>query len=114
MTGKPLQGITVLELSLAVAVPMATLMLSDQGANVIRVETLDAGDPMREQGSSKGGISALFVNVNRGKRSIRVNLKSDQGQAVIHDLAKSADVLMCNYRPGVMDRLNLERQQPEC
>jgi crotonobetainyl-CoA:carnitine CoA-transferase CaiB-like acyl-CoA transferase len=65
------------------------------------------GDPMRFLGSSKGGISALFANCNRGKRSIRLDLKSAEGQGIVRELAQETDVVLCNFRPGVMDALGL-------
>lgn len=85
----------------------AAMMIADQGAEVIKVEPLDAGDPMRYLGSSKGGVSALFASCNRGKRSLRLDLKTDRGRTVIEQLADRTDVLLTNYRPGVMDGLGL-------
>jgi crotonobetainyl-CoA:carnitine CoA-transferase CaiB-like acyl-CoA transferase len=85
----------------------AAMMLADQGAEVIKVEPLDAGDPMRYIGSSKGGVSALFAGCNRGKRSLRLDLKTDRGRAVIEQLAARSDIVLTNYRPGVMDGLGL-------
>ena len=85
----------------------AAMMMAEQGARVIKVEPLEMGDPMRYIGTSKGGISALFANCNRGKESIRINLKDEGGQDLVQRLAEDADVLVHNFRPGVMDRLNL-------
>ena len=104
---KPLEGITVLELSTMITASFAAMMMAEQGAHVIKIEPLDEGDPMRYLGTSKGGISGLFINCNRGKQSIRVDLKNAEGQQVVKDLAATADVLLCNFRPGVMDALNL-------
>ncbi len=104
---KPLAGITILEFSTMITASFAAMMMAEQGARVIKVEPIEMGDPMRYIGTSKGGISALFANSNRGKESIRVDLKQEDGQQLIQRLAKEADVLIHNFRPGVMDKLNL-------
>lgn len=104
---KPLEGIRVLEFSTMITASFAAMMLAEQGAEVIKVEPIDLGDPMRYLGTSKGGFSALFANCNRGKRSLRVDLKSDAGREVIETLAGDTDVVLCNYRPGVMSGLGL-------
>jgi len=85
----------------------AAMMMAEQGASVIKVEPIELGDPMRFLGSSKGGISALFANCNRGKRSLRLDIKAPQGKQVIESLAAETDVILCNFRPGVMDKLGL-------
>lgn len=102
---QPLDGIRVLEFSTMITASLAAMMMGEQGASVIKVEPVELGDPMRYLGSSKGGISALFANCNRGKQSLSLDLKSTEGRAVIEQLAAEADVLLCNYRPGVMDKL---------
>jgi hypothetical protein len=104
---KPLDNVKVLEFSTMVTASFAAMMMAEQGAEVIKVEPLELGDPMRYLGTAKGGISALFANCNRGKRSIRVNLADPEGQELAARLAADADVLIHNFRPGVMDRLNL-------
>ena len=104
---KPLEGITILEFSTMITASFAAMQLAEQGARVIKVEPLAAGDPMRYIGESKGGISALFANCNRGKESIRVDIKTPEGQAVIRELVAEVDVVIHNFRPGVMDRLEL-------
>lgn len=104
---KPLDGVTVLEFSTMITASFAAMMLAEQGATVIKVEPMNVGDPMRYIGASKGGISSLFANCNRGKRSIRVNLKEQEGQALIRELVPSVDIFIHNFRPGVMDKLNL-------
>lgn len=104
---KPLEGISVLEFSTMVTASFSAMMLAEQGANVVKVEPLELGDPMRYLGSSKGGISALFANCNRGKESLRVDLKADAGKAIIKELALTTDIVLCNFRPGVMDALGL-------
>ena len=104
---KPLEGIKVLEFSTMITASFAAMMLAEQGASVIKVEPLELGDPMRFLGTNKGGISALFANCNRGKRSVKLDLKTDDGKDVVKALAQGADVVLCNFRPGVMDELGL-------
>ena len=108
---KPLEGITVLEFSTMITASLAAMMLGEQGARVIKVEPVDMGDPMRYIGTGKGGISSLFANCNRGKQSVRVNIREPSGQELIREVAKQVDVLVHNFRPGVMDKLNLGSEQ---
>ncbi len=107
MNHQPLEGITIIELSTMVTASLAAMMLAEQGARVIKIEPIEQGDPMRYLGTSKGGMSGLFANCNRGKESVRVNLKAPDGQALVQRLAGGADVLLHNFRPGVMDSLGL-------
>jgi crotonobetainyl-CoA:carnitine CoA-transferase CaiB-like acyl-CoA transferase len=104
---KPLEGITILEFSTMITASFAAMMMAEQGATVIKVEPMNVGDPMRYIGANKGGISSLFANCNRGKRSIRVNLKDAEGQQLIRELIPQVDIFLHNFRPGVMDKLNL-------
>lgn len=104
---KPLEGITIIEFSTMITASFAAMMMGEQGARVIKVEPTDMGDPMRYIGTAKGGISSLFANCNRGKQSVRVNIKEEAGQALIRDMVGQADVVIHNFRPGVMDKLNL-------
>jgi crotonobetainyl-CoA:carnitine CoA-transferase CaiB-like acyl-CoA transferase len=83
------------------------MMMAEQGAEVIKVEPVEQGDPMRYLGTAKGGISALFANCNRGKASVRMNLRDAEGQRLAARLAERCDVVIHNFRPGVMDRLGL-------
>ena len=83
---KPFENITVLEFSTMITASFAAMMMADQGARVIKVEPMDMGDPMRYIGATKGGISALFANCNRGKQSIKVDLKQAAGQQLILSL----------------------------
>ena len=108
---KPLEGITVLEFSTMITASLAAMMLGEQGARVIKVEPVDMGDPMRYIGTGKGGISSLFANCNRGKQSVRVNIREPSGQELIREVAGQVDVLVHNFRPGVMDKLNLGSEQ---
>lgn len=104
---KPLDGIKVLEFSTMITASFAAMMLAEQGAEVIKVEPLELGDPMRHLGTRRPAHSALFANCNRGKRSLRIDIKSDAGRKVIEDLAADTDVVLTNFRPGVMDSLGL-------
>ncbi|NCF18606.1 MAG: CoA transferase [Haliea sp.] len=108
---KPFEGITIIEFSTMITASLAAMMMGEQGARVIKVEPTDTGDPMRYIGTAKGGISSLFANCNRGKESIRINIKDDQGQALIQEMTRSVDILIHNFRPGVMDRFNLGSDQ---
>ena len=105
---KPLEGITILEFSTMITAALASMMLAEQGARVIKVEPIDTGDPMRYIGARKGDISSLFAGCNRGKESIKVDLNSEAGQAVIHEMMPNIDVVIHNFRPGTMDTLNLD------
>ena len=100
----PLKGVKIIDLSQVIAGPLATAWLADQGADVIKIE--DArGDPSRAIGTRKGDMSALFCAVNRGKRSVILDLKSADGKSALDTLLQSADVLVQNFRPGVIERL---------
>ena len=104
---KPLEGITILEFSTMITAALASMMLAEQGARVIKVEPSDRGDPMRYIGARKGDTSSLFAGCNRGKESIKIDLKSEAGQAVIRDIVSQVDVVIHNFRPGKMESLNL-------
>ena len=104
---QPLEGTTIIEFSSMITASLATMIMADQGARVVKVESVDMGDPMRYLGTSKGGISALFANCNRGKSSIGLDLKQRAGQKIIKSMISTADVLIHNYRPGVMEQLDL-------
>ena len=104
---QPLAGLEVLELSTMVTCSLSAMMLRAQGAKVIKIEPPLMGDPMRYLGSQKNGVSALFHNCNRGKRSLAIDLKHETGIEVVRCLASRADILLNNYRPGVMDKLGL-------
>ena len=100
----PFAGLKVVDLSAVVSGPMATGLLADQGADVIKVETVK-GDLTRVIGPAKGDISALFTSINRGKRSIVLDLKHPKGADVLRELLANADVLVENFRPGALARL---------
>lgn len=102
-----LSGIKVVDLSVFLPGPMMTVMMADQGAEVIKIETA-AGDPAREQAPFEAGQSVWFRNLNRGKKSIVLDLKSEQGSAQLWELIDDADVFVEGFRPGAMQRLGFD------
>ena len=106
-SSQPLAGIKVIELSNMITCSLAAMTMSSQGAQVIKVEPPVMGDKMRPLGTQKNGVSGFFHNCNRGKRSLAVDLKSNAGIKAVKELVMQSDVLLHNYRPGVMDRLGL-------
>ncbi len=105
--GGPLDGFRVIELATMVSAPIATMLLADQGAEVIKIEAPPHGDIMRRLGPQRGGVTAGFATINRGKRSLALDLKHERGIGILHDLVGTADVFVQNFRPGVVDRLGL-------
>ncbi len=103
----PLDGIRVLDFSRVLAGPTASLALADLGAEIIKVEAPGTGDDTRTFPPLRAGESHYFLSINRGKKSIVIDLKTDAGIALAKDLAAKCDILIENYRPGVMDRLGL-------
>jgi crotonobetainyl-CoA:carnitine CoA-transferase CaiB-like acyl-CoA transferase len=109
-TTGPLAGIRIIDLSAVISGPFATAMLGDQGADVIVVEQPHAPDIIRNSGPldpGSEGVSALYASMNRNKRSISLNLKTEDGRRILKDLVRTADVLVQNFRPGAMDRLGI-------
>ncbi len=102
----PLAGLKVLDLTSVISGPLATAILADQGARVIKVETT-TGDSMRMGGALRNGVASLFTNLNRSKESIVLDLQTAAGVAAVKKIAAECDVLIQNYRPGVMERLGL-------
>jgi CoA:oxalate CoA-transferase len=105
--GGPLSGLLVVDFSRVLAGPFATMMLADLGARVIKVERPGSGDDSRTYGPFVEGRSLYFARVNRGKESIALSLRDPADLAVARELIRRADVLVENFRPGVMDRLGL-------
>ena len=101
----PLAGVTVVDLTHVLAGPYASMILSDLGAKVIKVERPGIGDDTRSFPPFKNGHSAYFATINHGKQSIALDLKSKDDRAIFDRLLARADVLLENYRPGVMERL---------
>lgn len=102
-----LEDIVVLDLTRVLAGPYCTMMLADFGAQVIKIEIPGKGDDTRGMGPFKNGESMYYANVNRNKKGVTLNLKAPEGKALFLELVKKADVVVENYRPGVMDRLGL-------
>jgi crotonobetainyl-CoA:carnitine CoA-transferase CaiB-like acyl-CoA transferase len=108
----PLEGIRVLDLSRLLPGGFCSLLLADFGADVLKVEDTGMGDyvrwsPPHYEGAEQSAGSALFLSLNRGKRSVRLNLKSEEGREVLLKLVRDADVLLESFRPGVLDRLGV-------
>src|SRR5689334_14119797 len=103
----PFDGVRILDLSTIIAGPWAAGILADQGADVIKVEEPIRGDALRYSGDNKNGISSAFHMANRGKRSVAIDLKRREGVDAVLRLVKTADVLLHNMRPGVMERIGL-------
>ncbi len=106
----PLDGFRIIDLTTMVAGPLATMILGDQGADIIKVEAPQRGDHVRAGGFRSGGLGANFLNTNRNKRSITIDLKKVRGQALLGRLAAGADVLVQNFRPGVVARLGVHEE----
>ena len=106
-TTGPLSGVKVLDLSIALTGPYAAALLADQGAEVVKVERPGIGDIARWIGVAVNGMSAFYLACNRGKRCIAVDLGTDEGRAIVLQMATDADVIIQNFRPGVIDRLGL-------
>ncbi|HET6952637.1 MAG TPA: CoA transferase, partial [Acidimicrobiales bacterium] len=102
----PLSGIRVIELANYVSAPLTTMMLADLGADVVKIEP-PKGDPFRRFGRAGTPVSPLFVNTNRGKQGLVLDLKDPEDNARLHELLEDADVLVSNWRPSVAERLGL-------
>jgi crotonobetainyl-CoA:carnitine CoA-transferase CaiB-like acyl-CoA transferase len=107
----PLDGIKIIDCAAYITGPFATMLLADQGAEVIKIEPLGIGDVMRHLGTSRGGISTLFAGCNRGKRSLALNLREDRGLEIVHALVSEADVFVQNFRPGVAERIGIGEEK---
>jgi formyl-CoA transferase len=108
MTGRPLEGVVVVAMEQAVAVPFATRQLADLGARVIKIERPDSGDFARDYDHLVDGMSSAFVWLNRGKESIELDIKTVEGRRVLDALLEKADVFMHNISPGAAGRLGLD------
>ena len=103
----PLQGVRVLDFTRVLAGPYATLLLADQGAEVIKIETIGKGDDTRGFPPMGNGTSHYFIAMNRNKKSVALDLQTDRGREIARALARECDVVVENFRPGVMERLGL-------
>ncbi len=106
----PLSGLKVLDFSTLLPGPFASMILADLGADVVRVESPTRGDPVQVLPPQAGKVSAAHTTINRSKRSIAVDLKNPQGKEVIKALVKEFDIVLEQFRPGVMDRLGVGYQ----
>jgi crotonobetainyl-CoA:carnitine CoA-transferase CaiB-like acyl-CoA transferase len=104
----PLSGIRIVDLTRILAGPFCTMMLADMGAEVIKVEAPGLGDPLRQQGVIRDGLSWYFAAFNRNKRSLSLNLRSEEGRAVLARLIAASDVLVENFRPGVLAQMGFD------
>jgi CoA:oxalate CoA-transferase len=103
----PLAGVRVIDLSINVLGPLSTMVLGDMGADVVKVETPE-GDPNRQNGPGRNAnMAAMHLNMNRNKRSVTLNLKSDEGRKLFADLAAKSDVVVENFRPGLLDDMGI-------
>ena len=103
----PLSGVRIIDLSNVVSGPMAVQILADQGADVIKIEHAD-GDSARNMGAKRHGMAAMFAVLNRNKRSLVIDMHQEDGKKILFALAKTADVLVQNFRPGAMARMGID------
>ncbi len=107
MSVQPLSGIRVIDLTRVLSGPFSTMLLADMGADVIKVET-PQGDPVRQQGDLSRGLSWYFASFNRNKRSMVLDLRKDEGKRILERLLETADVLVENFRPGILADMGLD------
>lgn len=107
MTRGALAGIRVLDLTRVLAGPFSTMMMADMGAEVIKIETPGSGDDSRQFAPFVNGESAYYMNLNRNKKGITLNLKHPKGKDIFLELVKQADIVVENYRPGTMEKLGI-------
>ena len=107
MSAGPMEGIRVLDFSIALTGPYAGALMADQGADVVKIERPGIGDIARWVGVAVNGMSSLYLVCNRGKRSVALDITKPEGADIARRLAAEADVVIQNFRPGVMDRLGL-------
>ncbi|OGO44785.1 MAG: carnitine dehydratase [Chloroflexi bacterium RBG_16_60_22] len=105
--GKPLEGIRVLDLTWVLSGPYSTMILGDLGAEVIKIERPEVGDIGRGNGPHVNGVSTYFLSLNRGKKSVVLNLASPKGREIFLRLVKQADIVVSNYVPGTMEKLGI-------
>src|SRR6516164_3137690 len=110
MMVQPLSGIRVIDLTRVLSGPFSTMLLADMGADVIKIEP-PQGDTVRGQGELVNGLSWYFASFNRNKRSVVLNLREDEGKAVLARLLEGADVLAENFRPGVLAEMGFTEQR---
>jgi crotonobetainyl-CoA:carnitine CoA-transferase CaiB-like acyl-CoA transferase len=106
----PLHGYRVIDCTTTITGPFASMVLGDQGADVIKLEAPGVGDVVRLLGTARGGISSLFALLNRSKRSVVLNLREERGRDLLRRLVGGADVFIQNFRPGVVERLGIDER----
>lgn len=107
MSRGPLAGVKIIDTSSLISAPLGTMMLADQGADVVKVEAPGKGDVLRREPFRRGGVSGFFASGNRGKRSIVIDLRSEPGREILYELVREADVFVENFRPGVAERMQI-------
>ncbi|SVC77671.1 uncharacterized protein METZ01_LOCUS330525, partial [marine metagenome] len=106
----PLAGYRIIDVTQMLSGPMATMMLGDQGADVIKIEPPGMGDLTRALGGKSRGLSPFFSTLNRNKRSVVLNLKDEKGVELLKELVAGADVFVQNFRPGAAERMGIGEQ----
>jgi crotonobetainyl-CoA:carnitine CoA-transferase CaiB-like acyl-CoA transferase len=104
----PLQGLRVIDAATLAAGPLVATWLGEHGAEVIKIEQPDGGDPLRQWGAQRGGVGLMWKSLGRNKKSVTLNLRKDTGRAILRRLAATADVLVLNLRPSTMTRWGLD------
>ena len=112
MNVQPLTGIRVIDLTRVLSGPFSTMLLADMGADVVKIET-PQGDTVRGQGEVVAGLSWYFASFNRNKRSVVLDLRKEEGKAVLAKLLERADVLAENFRPGVLAEMGFTEARLE-
>ena len=107
-TSLPLAGLRVLDLSRALAGPFCAMILADLGADVVKIEPTPDGEMVRKWGPFKDGISLYYLSIHRNKRSLAVNFRDPRGLELIREMARSADILVENFKPGVMKEMGMD------
>jgi len=110
---KPLDGIRVVDLTRVLSGPFCSMLLGDMGAEVIKIEPPEKGDPVREQGGRRDGLSWYFASFNRNKKSVTLDLRDPGDKALLAQLIEGADVLVENFRPGVLARMGFDAERLE-
>ena len=103
----PLSGIKIVDLTTVISGPSATMLLADQGADIIKVESISAPDHARGAGVSTHQFTSVFLNNNRNKKALALDLKDPRGKAALLAVCRDADVVIQNFRPGVVERLGV-------
>lgn len=110
-SAQPLAGIKVVDLTRILSGPFCTMLLGDMGADVVKIEPPGEGDPIRAQGTIVNGLSTYFASFNRNKRSMTLDLRSDDGRRMLAAMLEKADVLVENFRPGVLDAMGFGKDR---